>query len=200
MSLDLVQVCPNLAKLVGVDELRALVGGDVRWPHPLKVISSRDGDGRNQYLAALDRAAELIDPVLARSVARLRNKMAADLRNRSSYQGAVSELVCGARLEALGAEPVMEGDGNGPQPDFFCRLFDEPFYVEVYTPRAAPNDSLLDDIRFHLADFTDGCFVMLDVSRLQRRSEYAKAIAGIVRRLVRRMRESGASEAIAYVP
>ena len=122
------------------------------------------------------------------------------IRDRSSYQATVSELMCGARLEALGAAPVMEGAGDGPQPDYLCRLFDEPFYTEVYTPGAAPDDSLLDDIRGRLLDYNEGCFVSLDVSRLERRSEHAKLIAGRVKSLVRRMRESGAGEAIMYVP
>jgi hypothetical protein len=126
--------------------------------------------------------------------------MAANIRDRSSYQATVSELMCGARLEALGAEPVMEGDGPGRQPDYLCRLFDEPFYTEVYTPGSEPEESLLDDLRFHLVDYHEGCFVSLDVSRLERRSEHAKLIAGRVKTLIRRMQDSGAREAIMYVP
>jgi hypothetical protein len=113
MAFDLVSRCPNLAQLVGADDLRTIVEANERWPHPLKTMCLREGDARDQYLTALDRAAALIDPVLARSIPRMRNKMAAGIRDRSSYEATVSELMCGGRLEAVGALPVMEGDGAG---------------------------------------------------------------------------------------
>jgi hypothetical protein len=59
---------------------------------------------------------------------------------------------------------------------------------------------LLDDISFHLTGYEAGCFVSLDVSRLERRSEHAKVIAGRVKSLIRRLQDSGAGEGIMYVP
>jgi hypothetical protein len=119
-----------------------------------------------------------------------------------SFDDFVAEVICGARLERLGAMPIMEGGpGNQRQPDYCCVLLGQKFFVEVYAPRpASPRDSLLEDIAYRLRDYKDDGSVMIDVSNLKRDSKHAKVIAGRIKSVMSQLRNAGLEVAVAHVP
>jgi hypothetical protein len=195
----IVDKCPHLAALVGPEALQRLLTAEARWWHPLKIISSWRGEVRDQYLAGLDRAVEVMGVVLRRSPDRVRAQMTASLLKRESYESVRAEITCGARLELLGHQPVMEGE-VGPQPDFRCQVAGQTYYVEVYTPFAAPTETIVDDVRQYLRDVKADCFLFLKTSGLPRESKTAKQIAGALRRGIADMLAADALGAVFAVP
>lgn len=199
LVLDVIDRYPHLVALVGVDDLRKVLTEKGPWRHKLQMISTWENDGRDQYLASLERAAEVLQVVLARSPSRVRAQLAGNLRVRATFEAAVAEVIAGTRLELLGFAPVMEG-GSGRQPDFECRADGAIFYVEVYTPGAAPADTLFDDIHWQLRTFQADCAVFLTTAGMKRESKTAREIADLIKRGVLDLKESGATEAIFIVP
>jgi hypothetical protein len=199
--IDVSAACPRVTALVGADELRRLLTDEGLWRHPLQIICSWENEAREQYLTALERAVEVMEEVLRRSPATARGQLAGNLRNRKSFESAVAEVMTGARLELLGFLPVMEMEsGSGRRPDFRCEANGSIFYIEVYTPRAAPLETLIHDIHWHLRTLQADCFVMLTTTGVKRDSRVAKQIAQHIGRGVSELQRSGMSEAIFIVP
>ena len=191
---------PNLASLLGSDFLREVAEREVRWQHPLKMMLGWERQAREQYLTAIDHAAELMDPVLNRSPGS-RARIAGRLRKRESFDPTIAELVCGARLERLGARPVAEPEGDhGRRPDYECSLAGEQFFVEVYAPGARPKEDIIHDVWFHLRDRAADCLIVLSVKGMERDSKMAKSIAVHLKALIPELKGSADQGASFWVP
>lgn len=100
---------PSLASLLGLDFLREVAEREVPWQHPLGMMLAWESQAREQYLTAIDHAAELMVSVLERSPQKARAWIAGSLKKRESFEETVAEMICGARLERLGARAIVAG-------------------------------------------------------------------------------------------
>jgi len=192
---------PSLASLLGLDFLRKVAEREVRWQHPLKMMLAWESQSREQYLTAIDHAAELMVSVLERSPQKARAWIAGSLKRRESFEETVAEMICGARLERLGARPVAEPEGDhGRRPDYECSLAGEQFFVEVYAPGARPKEDIIHDVWFHLRDCAADCLIVLSVKGMKRDSKMAKSIAVHLKALISELKGSADQGASFWVP
>jgi hypothetical protein len=192
---------PSLASLLGLDFLRKVAEREVRWQHPLKMMLAWESQSREQYLTAIDHAAELMVSVLERSPQKARAWIAGSLKKRESFEETVAEMICGARLERLGARPVAEPEGDhGRRPDYECSLAGEQFFVEVYAPGARPKEDIIHDVWFHLRDCAADCLIVLSVKGMKRDSKMAKSIAVHLKALISELKGSADQGASFWVP
>ncbi|HVR03919.1 MAG TPA: hypothetical protein VMT47_17410 [Polyangia bacterium] len=197
---SIIDRCPHLAAFIGAGVLQGLMTEQAKLRHPLLPIASLWPDEqRDQYLTSLDRSAEIMETVFRRSPDRVRAQIAGNFTQRETYEAARAELTCGARLEQLGHSPIMEGEA-GTQPDFRCVVCGQIYYVEVYTPFAAPVETIVDDVREQLRDVQSDCFVFLKTSGLARNSKTVKHIAAALRRGIAETLEAGVSGSIFAIP
>jgi hypothetical protein len=192
---------PSLASLLGLDFLREVAEREVPWQHPLGMMLAWESQAREQYLTAIDHAAELMVSVLERSPQKARAWIAGSLKKRESFDPTIAELVCGARLERLGARPVAEPEGDdGGRPDYQCSLAGEQFFVEVYAPGASPKEDVIDDVWYHLRDCTADCLIVLSVKGMKRDSTIARSIAVHLKALISELKGSADQGASFWVP
>lgn len=175
---------PHLADLLGHDWMREIVSAPCRpGEHPLKALWEQDFVGRDEVLAALDRAAGVLDPVLVvRPDGRdTRKRMKEKLRNQ--FWSAASEMCWGARMVQLGAQVEVEPFEAGP--DFHVALGADRFYMEVYRPQhLRKGTGIHDDIRRRLLAWQEkegpaspALVVKLETSNLERHPKIVHAVA-----------------------
>jgi hypothetical protein len=178
---DLAADAPHLAALV--EHLGDLQPAAKVTHHPLAYLAGGQESWRRETLRVLDRAVEIVHPVLHQTD-RLR-RFSSRLRDGQQFTPAIAELVAGARIARLtDAMNTMLIDPPDGRPDVVFDLGGRRAYGEVYAPKSWRQLDLIDDVRERMSSQPSSCRFHLVFTRpTSRNSNHAKSIADNLRRL-----------------
>lgn len=178
---DLTAVAPHLAALVAL--LGDLPRSNSVSHHPLAYLALGRESWKNETLRVIDRAVEIVYPVLHRTD-RLR-RFSSRLRNGQHFNPAIAELVAGARIACLAdSMDTMLIDPPDGGPDLEFDFGGRRAYAEVYAPKSWRQLDLIDDVRERMSSQPSSCrFHLVFTCPVSRSSNYAKSIAENLRRL-----------------